>query len=797
MNKPSRLGKYLLLEQIHLGTLAEVFIARADGIAGAEPLVALKRLLPSVTQDPGLVSLFVDEAKIATQLSHGNIAHVLDVGRQEDTYFISMEYVSGRSLQALLAHTAIRGKPMPIAQAAFLASELCQGLDYAHRRKDLQGRDLGIVHRGVSPGNVLLSYDGAVKLIDFGMAKAASSSHHTVAGAFRGKIGYMSPEQIRGQVLDRRSDVFSIGLVLYEMLTGAKAFNASSDVEAMRQVSDADVRPPRSLNPKLPEALEAVVVKALARERKDRYQWASELREALLPFTFAGGSVFSTQQLADEMTRLFADQSRKEANRLRELAAYREPSPKRPERGGAPTQPMRAASAAVEADPYGFGEDGEEDGATQLVSSPFDPGLPERPSLRAVPKPKPVPTPDQVTPEMMSAVTRQIPLPKEEETRPSGRPLGTTQPRLKPIEPELELESPPTDPPEPEEDEAPPPAAPRLSPPPPSPPQPTSAGVPGWVWAVVAIAVLAVAGAVVYALRPRAPAYSTVTVRVVPPEHALVTVAGRLVENGRPLQLPPGQYDLVASAPGFKQHIQKIVVLAHAPNLFTVLLEPEPSQQQTQPDHPQTPEQAAKTFTARFVSLEPGVEVVIDGKSIGRTPHAEVTLPVGSAYLYTAQEDGYEKAHGIFGSSGEPVVTVTVALKKKGSGRHHRHTATGALVCSTQPPGASVIVDGNSTGAQTPVFPDDPLILPVGTHQVVFLSGDTKTAPRTVVIEKGKVAVLKDIQIAQGQPPSGQDPEPPQELKKDGAAGGGTQPASDPKKDTSSGDPDMPEPMTQ
>lgn len=790
MTAPTRLGKYLLLERLHVGGIAELYLARATGIPGAEPLVALKKLLP--TADEELISLFVDEARIAAQLGHGNIARMLEVGSQDDQYFIAMEYISGRSLRALLQSPMVGGRPMAVEQAAYLAGELCEGLDYAHRKKDLQGRELGIVHRGVSPENVLLTYDGGVKLVDFGMAKAASSSHHTQAGSLKGKFGYMSPEQMLGQPLDRRSDLFSVGVVLFEMLTGTNPFVADSDLESMRRVSEAEVPAPRSLNPDLPEAMEALLLKALAKEPAARFQWASELQQALLPFTLAeGGGSFSSQQLGEVMSTFFGEDAERDAERLRRLSEYQEPkAPLGPERIASPGMSGRAEtppavlSAPAPLLPFDFGEQDASD-RTQIVMAPrFDPPLPgpDEPT----PPPGPPPTPPRRTRTSQTALPAQ----RGSGARVAGRrPTGSNPSLPRGSGPRPQPERTPTPPPAPPPPELEPEdpyevtrpgfevGADVLAPAPEAAPQARPSSSPALGEAAsrfvrsrngkiaIVAGVVLLLGLLFFATRPGGPSTSTVRVTVVPAEKAQVTIGGRLVEIGKPTQLPPGQYDLVAVAPGFKQHLQKIAVFANEPEaVFTVLLEPEtppvvtpPVTATPTPKPPPTSDAPSQIFTAKFVSVDPGVEISVEGKPVGKTPDAEVTLPVGSAYRYEARREGYEVARGLFGSSGERNVTVTVALKKAAAHPapvHHaapkagKSAAKGGLVCSSQPNGARVEIDGRATRTTTPVYPDDPLMLPVGRHRVVFVLGGKRSAPHTVNVEKDKLVFLKDVAIA-------------------------------------------------
>jgi hypothetical protein len=214
---------------------------------------------------------------------------------------------------------------MPTAQAVFIASKMCEGLDYAHRKKDARGQDLGIIHRDVSPQNILVSYEGEVKIIDFGIAKAANRSQKTQAGILKGKFGYMSPEQVRGLPIDRRSDVFAVGVILYEMLTGERLFVGESDYSTLEKVRNADVPAPRQFNPNVPAGLEKVMLKALARDQEDRYQWASDLQEDLMRFLLAGDAIYSSKHLAGYMKEVFAEDLIREAEKMERYASIERP----------------------------------------------------------------------------------------------------------------------------------------------------------------------------------------------------------------------------------------------------------------------------------------------------------------------------------------------------------------------------------------------------------------------------------------------------------------------------------------
>ncbi|QRK05373.1 protein kinase [Archangium violaceum] len=325
MKKPTLFGKYLLLERINVGGMAEVFTAKAFGVEGFERILAIKKILPTMAEDDEFITMFIDEARISVQLNHANIVHIHELGKHEDTYFIAMEYVSGRDLRTLLERYRRRKEIMPTAQAVFVASKICEGLDYAHRKKDARGQDLNIIHRDISPQNILISYEGEVKLIDFGIAKAANRSQKTQAGILKGKFGYMSPEQVRGLPIDRRSDIFAVGVILYEMLTGERLFVGESDFSTLEKVRNADVPTPRQFNPNVPVGLEKVMLKALARDAEERYQWASDLQEDLMRFLLAGDAIYSSKHLSGYMKEAFAEDIIREAEKMERYASVERP----------------------------------------------------------------------------------------------------------------------------------------------------------------------------------------------------------------------------------------------------------------------------------------------------------------------------------------------------------------------------------------------------------------------------------------------------------------------------------------
>src|SRR5664279_2364726 len=280
-SSPGAFGRYQLLEKIGAGGMAEVFKARMKGEQGFEKIVAIKRIVPHMATNAEFVTMFVDEAKLAAQLNHNNITHIYDLGKVDAWHYIAMEYVEGKDLRTLLKLAKERGFPLPAELALFIASKIANALDYAHRRPAADGSELNLVHRDVSPQNILISDEGDIKLCDFGIAKAASKVSTTISGALKGKLQYMSPEQAWGKRLDRRSDIFSLGLVLFEMLTGAPLFQGETDMSVLESAREGEVAMPSSRGAEVPKRVDQIVLKALAKNPQERYQNASEFEKDL------------------------------------------------------------------------------------------------------------------------------------------------------------------------------------------------------------------------------------------------------------------------------------------------------------------------------------------------------------------------------------------------------------------------------------------------------------------------------------------------------------------------------------
>jgi serine/threonine protein kinase len=318
VRQPIPFGKYVLLERISVGGMAEVFKAKSFGVEGFEKILAIKRILPSMAEDADFIEMFIDEAKICGQLNHANICQIFELGRVGESHFIAMEYVWGKDVLQIQNRFRKLRQTMKPEMAAFIASKLCEGLDYAHKKKDAAGRPLGIIHRDISPQNILISYDGELKIIDFGIAKAASRSSKTQAGVLKGKFGYMSPEQVRGLPLDRRSDVFAIGTILYELLTSDRLFMGESDFETLEKVRNVAIPPVTTINKNVPPDLERIISKALSKDVENRYQWANEMQEELQAFLVAREPVFTAKLLSSWMREQFALEMKREQQVLDE-----------------------------------------------------------------------------------------------------------------------------------------------------------------------------------------------------------------------------------------------------------------------------------------------------------------------------------------------------------------------------------------------------------------------------------------------------------------------------------------------
>ena len=307
-------GKYTLLRRLGHGGMAEVFLAKQMSEGGFEKLVVLKRILPHLASGPEFVTMFLDEARIAADLRHPNIVTIADVGRVNDTLFMVMEFLHGQDIRKVQRKVAAFAQMIPFAHACQMAIDAAAGLHYAHTKHDLKGRDLQIVHRDVSPQNIIVTFEGSTKIVDFGIAKAAGQNTHTSAGVLKGKYTYMSPEQAQGEVVDARTDQFALGIVLWELLTMRRLFKRDTEGLTLEAIIDGVIPRPRRFREDCPAAIEDVVMTALQKDRSRRFRDCEALAFALEDALAKDAIVHSQSRLAQYMRRLFADQMAEEAS---------------------------------------------------------------------------------------------------------------------------------------------------------------------------------------------------------------------------------------------------------------------------------------------------------------------------------------------------------------------------------------------------------------------------------------------------------------------------------------------------
>jgi serine/threonine-protein kinase len=332
---PKRFGKYTLLRVLAKGGMAELFLAIQKSVAGFEKLIVIKRILPSMNQDRAFIEMLLHEARIAATLSHPNIVQIFDVGQADGLYFIAMEHVHGEDIRSIVR--GMKAKyvaEFPLEHALAIATGMCAGLSYAHERRDLDGSALGIVHRDISPQNVVVTFSGDVKIVDFGIAKSDSKANtETKSGKLKGKVPYMSPEQARGEVIDARSDIFATGVMLFELTTGKRLFKGSSEFETLKLICEREYPRPSQVRPGYPAELERIVMKALAKDTAERYQSARDMQSDLEAFIRNNRIAVSNIALSQFMQGLFEDklQTQKEAliqgKALADIIAQQDPQP--------------------------------------------------------------------------------------------------------------------------------------------------------------------------------------------------------------------------------------------------------------------------------------------------------------------------------------------------------------------------------------------------------------------------------------------------------------------------------------
>jgi serine/threonine-protein kinase len=311
------LGRYRVVDEIGVGGMASVHLARMDGPGGFQKWVAIKRIHPHLVEDETFVNMFLDEARVAARISHPNVATVFELGKHEDTYWIAMEYLHGEPLREVMRRTEEMGQPMPPEIACRAIADAAEGLHSAHELLGRNGEKLQLVHRDVTPHNLFVTYDGTTKVVDFGIAKFSSRMANTRAGTLKGKLAYMSPEQVAGEPIDRRTDVFALGVVLWELTTGQRLFRMENDLDTLAKVQECNVPRPSTIVRGYPIDLEKIVMKALAKNKNERYRTSREFSRALQSLLMRRGLFIASDEVASYMASIFADRIQKREAHLR------------------------------------------------------------------------------------------------------------------------------------------------------------------------------------------------------------------------------------------------------------------------------------------------------------------------------------------------------------------------------------------------------------------------------------------------------------------------------------------------
>ena len=316
---PERFGDYYLVDKIAVGGMAEIWRAKTIGVEGFERVVAIKCILPSYTQNPEFNSMFIDEARIASTMTHSNIVRITNFGVIDNKYYHEMEFVEGRNLRQILQKCKEDHVVFPVDSACYIMSEICKGLHYAHTKHDsVTNEPLNIIHRDMSPQNIMVSFEGEVKVIDWGIAKAKGKIEETRAGVLKGKFGYMSPEQAEGEELDLRTDIFSIGIVLYELATGERLFVADSEINTLKKIKEGVIPLPSRVSQEVDKELEAIILKALARPRIERYQTCYDLHDDLVKYLHKKFPAYNSLKLSKFIKELFSNEIIADRKRIHE-----------------------------------------------------------------------------------------------------------------------------------------------------------------------------------------------------------------------------------------------------------------------------------------------------------------------------------------------------------------------------------------------------------------------------------------------------------------------------------------------
>ena len=733
---PVPFGKYLLLERINVGGMAEVFKAKAFGVHGFQRILALKRILPNIMEDEDFIKMFIDEARIATHLEHGNIARILELGQHGHSLYIAMEYVQGRDLRELLSRCRKRGIEFPVHLAAYIISEACKGLDYAHRSTDLVGNALQIIHRDVSPQNILLSWDGAVKICDFGIAKAQNRASQTQAGVLKGKFAYMSPEQVRGKPIDHRSDIFGLGVIAHEMVAGRRLFLGESDFSTLQRVRKADVRPLTLDREDVEEEFSDAVLGALSRDPKNRYSDASELASAVQPWLIQGRRITGAAELSAFLHQLYEAEIAADREKMERFLALDAP-PGLAEAAALEVHAEASSTTELSISELNVDEDKtvifdsasmqpleqiNTDGERTVMADPLHSVTDEDKTIMA----------DPATLERGYAVSAgmatldDLGSPEEATPKPSGPPM------------------PPPPPPGPAQVAPPPP--PHLS----APSAERSSSKTGLIAAVVggACALLGLGYFLFFGAEQKTP-----------PKPVAVTKPA-----GEPSAIDAGVVAAASvdagSAPAGKPKAKAQAKVKTKPSSKPASSAPKAAP--AQPAKKAPPAAAAKRDCTLIVKTVPeGAAVRLQGRKIGNAPIQQKGLDCGRGFRLEVSASGYTSRTQSFEFKHNKVLIKNVQLARRIKAKAKPKAARPANPVSTDPPvklmigtpgiRAQVRVDGKAVGP-TPVVARAPLLSP-GRH-VLDLLVDGRTYSYTVTVPKANKAQRLIIRKL-GQPVGG------------------------------------------
>jgi serine/threonine protein kinase len=764
VRQPIPFGKYLLLERINVGGMAEIFLARSRGVQGFNRILAIKKILPTMAEDEEFIVMFIDEARIAAELSHAGIVQIFELGKFEDDYYIAMEFIHGKDLRFIQERQAREKCPMDVNLAAHIAFKICEALDYAHTKKDPTGKPMGIVHRDISPQNVILSYDGEVRICDFGIAKAANRSQKTQAGVLKGKFGYMSPEQVRGLPLDGRSDIFTVGTLLYELLTLSRLFIGESDFSTLEKVRNADVVPPSTYNRDVPEELEEIVLLALSKEVEDRHQGAAEMADALQMFMI-NNTLASTRDVSAFMCKSFEAEFEAELRRLEEYQDMTEPCPGELVRSSEDLPGMDFAEdadpdaktlifASADADaelrsvppplpssrkkpdaelvPFAAGKADLGDAATKIIDSDDKPELADAKTMIFV---DPEAQPEVGLHELPTKVPGTGTGQKPSGPVPSGKPLSnrlfiplafvaalllgysifTTI--------QLSQQSAPN---------AGPPVFELMTRP--------AGGV------QVSVDGIALAKSTPFATRVLSAGEHHLSLRLhgTPPiERTIRLIAGeRLVME---IDLSPPSHKATEGRPGVdKPSVEKPLVdkpLVDKPLVDKPLVgKPLVDKPLVGKPPVEKPPVVAKVTTVLVESVPKGATLLLNGTSVGTTPWTGTVKPDEMARLYL-RKSGYQPASKNIQPKAGEQNRVRLVLARKAVSPPPAKKEYGYLLANTRP-WSKVHVDGRYTGRETPIPPDKKLRLTTGKHKVTFEVPGGKNYEFNVEIQTDKTLKL-------------------------------------------------------